>query len=218
MRLPRARRRSTAEKKRDSGTITPAASYLNARVAAYFDSIETQSGGVQIRVITTKRKAEWDATHLSGFAGRFFNTSKRLFLARVFIRCRSSIKSRCRADSAAPWKIGAALFIWSRFCCLIRRNRRTTRSTIFPPVTAHDEMAHKWFGDLVTMAQWDNLWLNEGFASWMGTKMHGAFQSGSGKFWLRKNVPRDPARRVGIAKEQAMVRDARSTTPSGANS
>src|SRR5207249_40323 len=185
----------------------PMSSYLNAFVAGELDFIESRVGPTQIRVIATKGKAELGryALEVSAEILKYYND---YFGVPYPLPKLDQI--------AIPGGFGGAMENWGGITYYEtgllfdpEKSSAATRQGIYE-VIAH-ETAHQWFGDLVTMAWWDNLWLNEGFASWMGTKCTAHFNP-QWEVWLEKNTPRDPTRRTGISKELEMEGDARSTT------
>ena len=202
-----------SETKIDNGkevrfATTPSmSSYLNVFVAGEFELIEAKAAGTQIRVIATKGKAKWGRYALE-------RTAQILEYYNDYFGVPYPLP---KLDQIAiPGGFGGAMENWGGITYFEtgllfdpEKSSAATRQGIYE-VIAH-ETAHQWFGDLVTMAWWDNLWLNEGFASWMGTKCTAHFNP-EWEVWLQKNTPRDSTRRTGISKELEMEGDARSTT------
>jgi aminopeptidase N len=185
----------------------PMASYLNVFCAGELDAIQIRKGDVTHGVVATKGKAEM---------GRYALESSQQILDYYNDYFGQPYPLPKLDHIAVPGGFGGAMENWggityyeSRLLFDPERSSAETKQGIYE-VIAH-ETAHMWFGDLVTMAWWDNLWLNEGFASWMGTKCTAKFNP-DWEVWLSKNTPRDPTRRHGIGKEAAMEGDARSTT------
>ncbi len=189
------------------GQTPSMSSYLNVFVAGELDFVETKSGDTQIRVITTKGKSEM---------GRYALQASEQILQYYNDYFGVPYPLPKLDQIAIPGGFGGAMENWGAITYFEsvllfdpEASSDATRQHIYE-VLAH-EMAHQWFGDLVTMAWWDNLWLNEGFASWMGSKCTEHFNP-QWDVWLQKEVSRDPTRRVGFARETAMEGDARSTT------
>ena len=94
---------------------------------------------------------------------------------------------------------GGITFFEGRLLFDPAKDAESTQRDIFH-IIAH-EIAHQWFGNLVTMGWWDNLWLNEGFASWMQVKAAEHFYP-QWQSWLTANDQ----------KQYAMSLDARRTS------
>jgi len=108
-----------------------------------------------------------------------------------------AIPGNYEAGAMENW--GAITFIDDAMLFDPKTSAPSTREEIYL-VVAH-EMAHQWSGDLVTMGWWDNIWLNEGFATWMETKANDHFNP-QWEIWPRQHA----------THELAMAQDALPTT------
>ncbi len=171
--------------------------YLLALFAGDFEKLEDEVDGVKLGLYTTPGKKEQGRYALEitkeilrDFA-RYFGTKYPLpKLDQIAL-------PNTGAGGMENW--GAIVYRESALLFDPATSSQAQRERVYG-IVAH-EIAHQWFGNLVTMAWWDNLWLNEGFASWMGTKQV-ALRHPEWKPWLR----------AASGKEGAMRLDARATT------
>jgi hypothetical protein len=175
----------------------PMSTYLVVLVSGELEALEGQVDGVKIRVITTEGKRE-QAKYALEVTEKVLPYYDRYFGIRYPLPKLDQIAVPGGFDGAMEnW--GGITYNESMLLFDPQTSSQQTRRDIF--VTVSHEMAHQWFGNLVTMAWWDNLWLNEGFASWMENKATDHFNP-DWEMWLT----------AGLEKSGVMNEDARKTT------
>lgn len=136
-------------------------SYLLYLAVGRFEYLKGKHRNVTVRVITTPGKIQYGSFAL-GVAKKSLEFYERYFGIRYPLKKLDLIGAPDFSVGAMEnW--GAILFRETELLCDKDNSAKTTRQHISETV-AH-EIAHQWFGNLVTMKWWDDTWLNESFAS-----------------------------------------------------
>jgi len=192
------------QEKRDDGLqrwtfgLTPRMpSYLLVLVAGELERSSLKQDGTDIGVVTTAGKQPQAAFALAstGPLLRYYNS----YFGQPYALKKLDQIAIPGGFNGAMENWGGIVYHDSTLLVDPKTSPESMRKLSFV-FNAH-EVSHQWFGNLVTMAWWDNLWLNEGFASWMETKA-------SEQFHPEWHVALDSQ----AARDGVMELDARATT------
>ena len=168
-------------------------SYLVELTAGYLKEITAESGGVKFGIWAVRGREQDGKIALSN-AQQILTDYNEYFGYPYPLPKLDSI--------AVPGGIAGAMENWGAITyndhvlLLTPASTIADRQSVFS-VQAH-EMAHQWNGDLVTMGWWDDIWLNESFASWRAAK-ETDLRNPNWKWWEQQDSD----------KESAMAADAR---------
>lgn len=173
--------------------------YLLAYFGGEFEILEDEHNGVRLRILATEGKSQ---------NGRYALESTKRILD-YFTEYFGVEYPLPQLDQVAIPNAFSGFGAMENWGCISymetlllydpATSSQDTKENVFN-VVAH-EVAHQWFGNIVTMGWWDNLWLNEAFASWIDTKSTDDMNPEWG-LWLKSNS----------SKEHAMGLDARQAT------
>lgn len=154
-----------------------------------FDRAHVKSGATDFGVVTRKGAADQAQFALDSSVS-VLNDYNRWFAVPYPLPKLDQIAGPGRSQFFGAMENWGAIFSYEYAILLDPRvSTQSDRESVFE-ISAH-EIAHQWFGDLVTMAWWDDLWLNEGFATWMAgdvtQRLHPEWQPELGRVEVRES-------------------------------